>query len=61
MIEKINNTAEIRKQGTITVLNSDSNVKAIMELNKEMEGVRRDYKVKNQNSQNSASQTILNS
>ncbi len=63
MIQKINNTAQIRESltqaGKVTVLNSAAHVEAITALNKEMEQVRREYKVKNQNSQNSAALTIL--
>jgi hypothetical protein len=65
MIEKINNTKQIRdslhKEGKVTVLNSSEHVVAITALNKEMEQVRREYKVKNQNSQNTAALTILTS
>lgn len=65
MIQKINNTAQIREslsqQGKVTVLNSAEHVAATTVLNKEMEQVRREYKVKNQNSQNSAALTILTS
>ncbi len=63
MIKKINKTAEItenlKQQGKITILNTVSHVKAITVLNDEMQMVRREYKVKNQNSQNSAALTIL--
>ncbi|HSH65333.1 MAG TPA: hypothetical protein VLB84_05915 [Bacteroidia bacterium] len=63
MIQKINNTATISarldKEGKVTVLNDDIHVRAIENLNLEMEEVRKDYKVKNQNSQNSAALTIL--
>lgn len=63
MIQKINNTAKISetlaKQGKVTILNSPVHLEATKALNKEMEQVRRDYKVKNQNSQNSAALTIL--
>lgn len=63
MIQKINNTSKIRealsKAGKVTVLNAQIHIEATQALNKEMEYVRRDYKVKNQNSQNSAALTIL--
>lgn len=63
MIQKISNTDRIKEslseQGKVTVLNSPEHIKAITALNREMEKVRREYKVKNQNSQNSAALAIL--
>ena len=65
MITEINRTKEIndslREEGKVTILNRPQDIQAINILNKAMEEVRRDYKVKNQQSQISAAQTILNS
>ena len=63
MIQKINRTEEIRekfrKEGKVNTLNSPQHIEAINKMNKEMEGVKRDYKVKDSNSQASASTVVL--
>ena len=64
MIKKINNTEafieKLRKEGKLTVLNRPEDIKAILEVNKQMEAVRRDYKYKNAMSIKSAGETLIN-
>jgi uncharacterized membrane protein YjjP (DUF1212 family) len=60
-IKKINKAEEIDnkvKAGTI-LLNSPEHKKAIQEVNEAMEAVRRDYQLKDSNSQASASTVVL--
>jgi len=63
MIKKINNTEafieKLRKEGKVRTLNSPEDIKAILELNKQMEEVRRDFINKNNESEKSATQTYL--
>lgn len=63
MIQKINRTEEIkeqlRKEGKVNILDTPRHIEAINKLNEEMEEVRRDYKVKDSNSQASASNVVL--
>jgi hypothetical protein len=64
MIKKINNSdlfiEKLRKEGKIRTLNSPEDIKATLELNKQMEAVRRDYKYKNAMSIKSAGETLIN-
>ena len=61
---KINRTKEITevliKEGKVTFLNRPEDIEAILELNKEMAKVRRDYKYKNAMSIKSAGETLIN-
>ena len=63
MIKKINNTErfieELREKGLITILNKPEHIAAILDLNKQMGRVRRDYRYKNAKSIESAKQTYL--
>ena len=63
MIKKINKTEEIKarlfRENKVTCLDTPEHIKAIMKMNDEMEEVRREYKVKEKNSQISAYNIIL--
>lgn len=63
MIEEINNTAAIKdrliQEGKIKQRNLAEEFEAINEMNKTMEEVQREFKVKNNNSEISASKTVL--
>ncbi|RLD66386.1 MAG: hypothetical protein DRI84_04885 [Bacteroidetes bacterium] len=63
MTEIISNSEKIikklKKDGKIESLNKTKDLDAIIEMNSEMENVRREYQVKDRNSQVSASQVIL--
>jgi len=52
---------ELKKEGKVGYFDKPEHLKAIKEMNEEMEGVRRDYQQKNMNSQISAAHVILNS
>ena len=63
MIKKISSSdlfiEKLRKAGKVRTLNSPEDIQAMLELNKQMEAVRRDFKYKNNESEKSASQTYL--
>jgi hypothetical protein len=63
MINKISRTEvlekEMEKAGKVTILNQPEHIQAIDRMNKQMEFVRRDYKMKDRNSQSTASLVIL--
>lgn len=59
MIVRICHTESIKKHSITTVLNSPKHIAAIKELNGEMETVRRDFILKNYNSEKSAASSIL--
>ena len=63
MITAINRTKEItdqlKKTGHVRDLSSSEDMQALIALNSAMDIVRRDYKVKSQNSLASAAKTIL--
>lgn len=64
MYKKINKTHEIitrlQNEGKVTPLNSAVDMAKIASINKYMEEVRKDYRMKESQSQISASQVILN-
>ena len=65
MIEIINKTEEIRNrlisEGKVNTLNSNEHIQAMIKMNKALEDLKRDYIIKDKQSQISASQTVLNS
>jgi hypothetical protein len=65
MIEIINKTEEIRNrlisEGKVNTLNSNEHIQAMVKMNKALEDLKRDYIIKDKQSQISASQTVLNS
>lgn len=50
---------QLKKEGKFVTLNRPEDLNAITEMNNEMENVRRDYQVKDRNSQVHASNVIL--
>lgn len=65
MITQINNTEELEKklalEGKVSYLDQPQHVEAIIRMNEEMEEVKRDFKIKDENSQTSAATLILTS
>ncbi len=65
MIVKINNTERINKslleEGKVTVLNQKEHIDDILKMNRDMDKVRAEYRVKNYKSEQSAKQTFFNS
>lgn len=65
MIKKINNTQAIKerlkKEGKNSFLDQPHHVKAIVSMNEQLEVVKREYQIKDRNSQTTAAQVILNS
>ena len=63
MIESINKTKsyveKMRQEGKVTTFDKEEHFKASIEMNKKLEQFRREYKVKDRNSQISASKIIL--
>jgi len=63
MIEPVSRTAAINKKletdGMVTYLNEPQHIAAIVAMNEKMAEVRRDYQVKDRNSQISAVNVIL--
>jgi len=59
MITTINRTKEIEAKLKTEYLDSPHHIQAIKKMNEEMEEVRREYKVKDKNSQTSASNVVL--
>ena len=62
-IKKVNKAEELEKkmEGQTVLLNQPEHKKAIQEMNKVMEAVRRDFKIKESKSQASAFKVILTS
>jgi len=65
MIKEINKTeklnAQLKKEGKVIQLNNKEHAEAIETMNEELEKTRRDYQVKNRESQVSAAKVILTS
>lgn len=65
MIVKINKTEEIRNrlknEGKVKSLNSNDHIQAMVKMNEALEDLKREYIIKDKQSQISASQTVLNS
>ena len=65
MIVKINKTEEIRNrlknEGKVNSLSSNDHIQAMVKMNKALEDLKREYIIKDKQSQISASQTVLNS
>ena len=65
MIIKINKAeliiTRLKAEGKVTYLDSPEQQKAILEMNTEMEDVKREYQLKERNSQISAANVVLNS
>ena len=65
MIVKINKTEEIRNrlksEGKVNSLNSNEHIQAMLKMNEALEDLKREYIIKDKQSQISASQTVLNS
>lgn len=63
MIKRISKTEEFRAkaraENKVTYLNKDHHISAISSMNKRLEVVRREYQVKDRNSQITASTVIL--
>ena len=63
MINKISKTeairAKMRMEGKVTYLDQPNHIAAIVAMNEQLESVRREYQVKDRNSQTSASTVIL--
>lgn len=63
MITKISKTeairAKMKQEGKVTSLNSAQHIAAITTMNKQLETVRREYQVKDRNSQITAATVIL--
>ena len=63
MIKKISTTEEINEQlsknGKKTYLDSPKQIEAIVKMNEELEEVRREYRLKEKNSQTSAANVVL--
>lgn len=65
MVKKINRTddfiAEMKREGKVTVLDKKEHVEAIVAMNEKLENFRREYQVKDRNSQRSAAKLVLTS
>jgi hypothetical protein len=65
MIKRINKTEEIKarlnQEHKVSYLDKPAHLDAILKMNDELENVRREYKVKEKNSQTSASNVVLTS
>jgi hypothetical protein len=63
MINKVSKTealrSKLRQEGKVTTLDKTQHISAITTMNKELESVRREYQVKDRNSQISAANVIL--
>ncbi|WP_207421177.1 hypothetical protein [Desertivirga brevis] len=63
MITKISRTeairAKIKQEGKVTPLDKASHISAITTMNQQLEAVRREYQVKDRNSQITAATVIL--
>lgn len=52
--------AQLKEQGQLQILDNDQNIRAIIEMNDQLEKVRREFHVKDKESQTSAARVILN-
>ncbi|TCC94172.1 hypothetical protein EZ428_05175 [Pedobacter frigiditerrae] len=63
MIKTLSKTSQIKDKlkmdGKVSYLDKPEHLHAIIAMNEEMESVRREYHIKDRNSQNSASHMIL--
>jgi len=63
MIKRINKTeafkAKMKQEGKVTYLDQPQHIAAIVAMNKQMEAARREYQVKDKNSQLTAAKVIL--
>ena len=63
MIKKISRTEAIndrlKKEGKVTTLDKKEHIDAIVLMNEQLDAVRREYRMKDRNSQNTAAQVIL--
>lgn len=63
MITKTSRTeairAKMKQEGKVTQLDTAKHISAITTMNKQLESVRREYQVKDRNSQTAASTVIL--
>ena len=59
MITKISKTEAIESKSTTVYLDTPKHLEVIQKMNVEMEKVRREYKIKDKNSQVSASNVVL--
>jgi len=63
MIKRINKTeafkARMKQEGKVTYLNQPQHITAIVAMNKQLEATRREYQVKDRNSQLTAASVIL--
>jgi len=65
MIKKINNTQaitdQLKKDGKISFLDKPHHIEAINSMNEQLADVKREYQIKDRNSQITAANVILNS
>lgn len=63
MIKKISRIdafkSKMKKEGRVTTLNKPQHISAITKMNKQLEAARREYQIKDRNSQNNAASVIL--
>jgi len=63
MIKKISKTevinAKLEQEGKVTTLDKKEHIDAIIRMNKQLEAVRREYLIKDRESQTSAARVIL--
>lgn len=63
MINRISRTeaikAKIKQEGKVTILDKAQHISAVTTMNKQLESVRREYQVKDRNSQITALTVIL--
>ncbi|ABL65962.1 hypothetical protein [Chlorobium phaeobacteroides] len=63
MIKKISRTEAIndrlKKEEKVTTLDKKEHIDAIVLMNEQLDAVRREYRMKDRNSQNTAAQVIL--
>lgn len=63
MIKKISRTEAIndrlKKEGKVTTLDKKEHIDAIVLMNEQLDAVRREYRMKDRNSQNTAAHVIL--
>ena len=63
MIKKINKTESFiavkRREGKVTTLDKKEHIEAIVAMNGKLESFRREYQVKDRNSQRSAAKLVL--
>lgn len=65
MIKKISKLetirAKLKKDGKVTSLTEIKHIQAISEMNKKLENMRREFQIKDRNSQTTAASVVLNS